>query len=383
MLPVAMVDLDLDLPWPPSWPAASTSTLNITVWRQGIPLGAVRLDRAKASSQLREALLAEFGDSDEEQMPPPVATGVSEPLTVIVCTCRRPQLLANCLEGVLAQSRPADEILVIDNAPQEEATRLLVQGHYPACRYVAEARPGIRFARNRALREAKGEILAFVDDDCLPLPGWLAAVAGQFAARPQLGCCTGPVLPLELATSAQQWLEARGGFARGFRRRLFAPQGEGLGPVYPLQAWMFGTGANMAFRRSILQHIGPFAETLPTAEDLDIFYRVLRSGFQLLYEPAAVVRHRHPETLGDLRRRLFDWGWGYLAFLTQVACNDPPYRRRALLEMACWLRYQVVQRLGGTLLNRSAPSLPLHLILTEIAGGLAGVPGYFIHRAHR
>jgi cellulose synthase/poly-beta-1,6-N-acetylglucosamine synthase-like glycosyltransferase len=289
-------------------------------------------------------------------------------------------LLALCLDGLLAQSHPADEILVIDNAPQEASSRLLLQNSYPHCRYLAELRPGIRFARNRALRAANGEILAFIDDDCLPLPGWLAAIAAQFAARPGLGCCTGPVLPLELATAAQEWLEARGGFTRGFRRRLFAPCGEGYGPAYPLQAWMFGTGANMAFRRSALRQIGPFAERLRTAEDLDIFYRVLRGGFELLYEPAAVVRHRHPATLGDLRRRLFDWGWGYLAFLTQVVCTDPPYRRRALREMTSWLRYQLVQRLGGHLRGGGGP-FPLHLILLEIAGGLAGVPGYLLHRA--
>jgi glycosyltransferase involved in cell wall biosynthesis len=380
-MPTTLVDLDLDQPLPAFFPPAGT-TVTVTIWRQGVPLGIAHLDRTVKKSQLRKALLAQLGPIDDEQTTPPsVAIGSAEPLTVIVCTCRRPQLLAACLDGLLAQSHPADEILVIDNAPQEDASRLLLQSSYPSCRYFAEPRPGIRFARNRGLQEAKGEILAFIDDDCLPLPGWLAAIAGQFAVRPLLGCCTGPVLPLELATPAQEWLEARGGFARGFRRRLFAPTAEGLGPAYPLQAWMFGSGANMAFRRSSLQQIGPFAETLPTAEDLEIFYRIVRGGFELLYEPAAVVRHRHPPTLDDLRRRLFDWGWGYLAFLTQVACTDPPFRRRAVMEMFSWLRYQLVQRLGGTLFGRGGPHLPLHLILIEIAGGLVAVPAYLIHRA--
>jgi O-antigen biosynthesis protein len=381
-MPTAMVDLDLGQPWP-LWPTGDTPSMAITVWREGTPLGLIRVDnKIREGEDLRARILAQLGPiANEEGAPPPPAKEGAEPLSVIVCTCRRPHLLAACLDALRAQSHPADEILVIDNAPQEEATRILLRDEYPHCRYIAEPRRGIRFARNRALREAKGEILAFIDDDCLPLPGWLAAIAGHFAARPMLGCCTGPVLPLELSTPAQEWLETRGGFTRGFRRRLFTAQTDDFGPVYPLQAWMFGTGANMAFRGSALRQIGPFAEQLRTAEDLEIFYRILRGGFELLYEPAAVVRHRHPATLGDLRRHLFDWGFGYLAFLTQVACSDPPYRRRALLEMASWLRYQLSQRLGHRLFGRVEPRFPIHLILLEIIGGLAGVPGYFFHRA--
>jgi O-antigen biosynthesis protein len=378
-MPTAMLDLDLDQPWPSSWPAAGA--VAVTVWRRGMPLGLVHLRHGGEARQALQTLQSQFGAApDEETNPPPMPTGKTAPLTVIVCTCRRPRLLAACLDGLLAQSHRADEILVIDNAPEDGASRLLLQNSYPTCRYVAEPRRGIRFARNRALREAKGEILAFIDDDCRPLPGWLAAIAGQFAARPMLGCCTGPVLPLELATPAQEWLEFRGGFARGFRRRLFAPHAEGLGPVYPLQVWMFGTGANMAFRRATLRQIGPFVERPLVPEDLEIFYRVLRGGYELLYEPAAVVRHRHPATNSSLRRHLFAWGFGYLAFLTQVACTDPPYRRRALREMRAWLHYQLGQRLLGGRSARTGPSLPVHLILLEIAGGLAGVPGYLFHR---
>lgn len=377
-MPTAMVDVDLDQPWPASWPAAEA--VAVTIWRRGMPLGIAHL---RHGGDARQAVLTQFGaETGEGAAPPPVPTGNTAPLTVIICTCRRPRLLAACLDGLLAQSHPADEILVIDNAPEEDATRLLLQNSYPTCRYVTESRRGIRYARNRAVREAKGEILAFIDDDCRPLPGWLAAIAGQFAARPLLGCCTGPVLPLELATPAQEWLEARGGFTRGFRRRLFAPHTEGLGPVYPLQAWMFGTGANMAFRRATLSHIGPFTERLPVPEDLEIFYRVLRGGFELLYEPAAVVRHRHPSTLADLRRHLFAWGFGYLAFLTQVACTDPAYRRRALREMVAWLRYQLGHRLIAHWSEPDAEPLPRHLILLEIAGGLAAVPSYLFHRVH-
>ncbi len=143
---------------------------------------------------------------------------------------------------------------------------------------------------------------------------------------------------------------------------------------------MFGSGGNMAFRRSVLSSIGPFDELLPTAEDLDMFFRVVAAGYELVYEPAAAVRHHHVSSYRALRRRLYLWGWGYVAYLLKIACDQPGYRRKALAEIAAWLPYQLRDRLWLHLRHRTEP-FPLSLILAEIAGGLAGIPGYLRVRA--
>ncbi|MGE0081399.1 MAG: glycosyltransferase family 2 protein [Thiohalomonadaceae bacterium] len=297
-------------------------------------------------------------------------------VTVAVCTRERPEELAGCLAAVSVQSDPPDELLVVDNAPRSTLTRELAGKH--GCSYACEPRPGVRFARNRALAVAQNEVVAFIDDDCRPEPGWLQAVRRQFA-RPGVGCCTGPLLPLELETPAQRLMENRGGFNRGFVPRLFTRDSHcHIWPNFPVQCWMFGSGGNMAFRRRALVDAGGFAPDLPWGEDLDAFFRVLRHGHALVYEPAARVRHRHVRELGALRRRLYRWGWAYSAFLARVAWNEPEYRARALREIRGYLAWHWRERCWPALRCRS--DFPASLSLLEFAGALAGLPGYVHQR---
>ena len=189
---------------------------------------------------------------------------------MVVCTRDRTDQLRGCLGALRVQKGIDFETLVVDNAPADSATRELIFERYWKCRYVVEPAPGVAFARNRGIALARGEIIAFLDDDCRPGAGWLRAIAKSFTEHPHLGCCTGPVLPLELKTPAQALLEARGGFNKGFHRRLFGREsGAVYGKSYPLQTWRCGTGGNMAFRRCVLDRIGLFDEHLQSAEDLE------------------------------------------------------------------------------------------------------------------
>jgi len=97
-------------------------------------------------------------------------------LTAVICTRDRPELLARALRSLLAQRHPPLEILVVDNAPSNELTRELLEREFPMVRYVREPVPGLDFARNRAIREATGRYLAFLDDDAVAGPDWAAAI---------------------------------------------------------------------------------------------------------------------------------------------------------------------------------------------------------------
>ena len=112
-------------------------------------------------------------------------------------------------------------------------------------------------------------------------------------------CCRWP-----LGTEVQLRFEQYGGFNRGYRPRLFDLMGNrGDTRLYPYTAGAFGGLGNAAFRRSALRHPDAFDVTLGPggpafgAEDMDAFVALVRSGGRLLYEPAALVRHRHRETL--------------------------------------------------------------------------------------
>ena len=131
---------------------------------------------------------------------------------------------------------------------------------------------------------------------------------------------TGLVIPAELETPAQELFERLGGFGRGFRRQWFhadVSTGRVVGAGALVSAGEFGTGANMAFRRTTLLRCGGFDPAFdvgtPTGGggDLDMFHRVIAAGGVLRYEPAAIVFHTHRRTLDELRRQIRANGSGW------------------------------------------------------------------------
>jgi hypothetical protein len=223
------------------------------------------------------------------------------------------------------------ELLVIDNAPAGDGVQQLLSASYPSVRYVRELRPGLNWARNRAILEAGNEILAFVDDDVVVEPEWLRALATVFAQHPDVMVVTGLVIPHELESEAQVLFEQHGGLGRGFARRwVRVARGETLTRAGNVTT--FGTGANMAFRRAIFDRVGGFdpaldAGTIAAAGgDTEIFLRLLKAGSTLVYEPAAVVRHRHRREYSALRAQLINWSIGVHAALTATMLRYPEER---------------------------------------------------------
>jgi glycosyltransferase involved in cell wall biosynthesis len=333
------------------------------VWRGDVPLGAL-----VRSAEIRPAL----------PLNPPPARRAPPTMSVVVCSRDRPESLRGCLAELGRQRQPADEVLVVDNASRDGRTRRVAER--AGVRWVAEPRPGVCFARNRGLAEARCEAVAFLDDDCRPVSGWLSALRHAFACEPQAACCTGPVVPAEIVTEAQRLMEQRGGYCKGFERRVFTRDSHTRQwRHYPLQTWMFGTGANMAFVREALLAAGGFAEDLPRGEDLDAFFRILRDGHALVYEPCATLTHDHVRERDALRDRLFGWGYGYSAFLARVSWEEPAYRRLAIAEIGGFLAYQLRKRWWPALRGRG--DLPRDLVTAELLGAVAGIPGYWLDRA--
>jgi GT2 family glycosyltransferase len=245
------------------------------------------------------------------------------------------------LETLKYEATVPVEILVVDNAPSDMRTRKLIAS-LPDIRYVCEPKPGLNFARNQALREATGELLAFLDDDVTIDHGWLAGLLEAWAENPDAAAFTGLVLPYELVTEAQIIFEQRGGFRRGFEKIRYGQSLPG-NPLYPCGAGIFGAGANMAFHRDILIDLGGFDEALDTGThipgggDLDIFYRIIRAGYPLVYEPQFLVFHQHRREIEALRRQYRrSWGLGFMAFVTKCYRTDPLQRPklRRLLSFA-------------------------------------------------
>jgi GT2 family glycosyltransferase len=320
--------------------------------------------------------LVEEAVREELVGPPPDPPPLS--LTVAICTRARPDVLEDCLRSL--QALPSSfELLVVDNDPPDGTTERLVAS-LPQVRYVREPLPGLDFARNRALAEARGELVAFLDDDVVVDRGWLAGLEEAVAENPDAAAVTGLVLPAELHTEAQLVFERRGGFRRGFQKLRYAGQTLPGNPLYPTGAGIFGAGCNMVVRKEVVQRLGGFDEALDTGPplpgggDLDIFYRIVRADEPLVYEPRMLVFHRHRREYRALRRQYWSWGEGFMAFVAKTYRTDPPQRPKLRRLVRWWFADQL-----GTLrrsLRRRGPLTP-GLVLAELAGGVVGLTGTY------
>ncbi len=304
-------------------------------------------------------------------------------VTVAVCTRNRAEQLPACLEALQALDYPQSllEIVVVDNAPVDGSSRVIVE-RFPSFRYAVEPRPGLNHARNRAILESQGEIVAYTDDDVSVDPGWVRAIAEAFREEPHAMGVTGLVVPDELDTEAQVLFERYGGFGRGFERNVFRVDIEGGESAARLYGGTgrFGTGANMAYRRRFLHAVGGFDPALdvgtPTngGGDLDMFFRVLKSGAALVYEPAALVRHRHRRDRAALKTQIANNGIGFYSYLVRTA-RAYPDERGALLRLGLWwMWWWNLRRLLRSLV-RPAP-IPRDLMAAELAGSFIGLRRY-------
>ena len=305
-------------------------------------------------------------------------------VTVAVCTRDGTDRLPACLDALLAIDYPPEDLdlLVVDNAPSNASTRALLERDYPSVRYVVEPAPGLDRARNRAITSSRGEIVAFTDDDVSVDAGWVEAIGRIFAGEPDVDAVTGLVVPDEMDVDAQRLFEEYGGFSRGFDRRyerVDTVSGERAARRHG-GAGRFGTGANMAFRRRVFDRIGLFDPALdvgtPTngGGDLEMFFRVLKEGGTLVYEPAAIVRHRHRRTYDALRTQLTNNGIGFYAYLVRSALHYPDERVAFLRLGAWWLWWWNLRRLAQTVVSSSA--YPRDLVLAELRGSFIGLGRY-------
>jgi O-antigen biosynthesis protein len=375
--PVALVEIELEGPLDSLEGLGEAVAVEALVRRSGEPVGWVRVavtDGRCPASRIRAAL-------DELTFPAPrtVAPAPGLRVTAAVCTRDRPDDLATCLESLGSVEYPELEILVVDNAPSTGASRLLVERLGGRVRYVRESRPGLDWARNRAIAEAGGDIIAFTDDDVAVDPGWIRALVAAFGNDERVAAVTGLVLPAELETEAQVLFERYRGFGRGFAARRIEAVGRGrLGFRYGATG-AYGTGANMAFRRSLFGRIGGFDPALgagtPTrgGDDLEMFFRVLKEGHALVYEPRAIVRHRHRRSLEALRSQIADHGVSFSSYIVRGALAYPD-ERLALARLACWWWAKVAVRI---LWPRSSPAWVLRRLgLAELRGCLTGLNRY-------
>jgi GT2 family glycosyltransferase len=183
---------------------------------------------------------------------------------------------------------------------------------------------------------------------------------------------TGPAAPLELETPAQEWFERTNAFSRGFDRTVH--DGATGDPFFVARV---GAGVNMALRRIVLAVVGPFDEALDSGTptlgggDHDMFTRILAQGYRIVYQPDALVRHRHRRAWDELRNTFRAYGTGAYAYLTRHALRG---EWRAPLVAMAWLPSQLGRLARALVSGAHRPYLSLGW--SELLGCAAGPFAY-------
>ena len=294
-------------------------------------------------------------------------------ISVVICTRDRPEYLTKCLKSLQNLSYSPDEIIVVDNAPNSDATQKLVT-QMPKVKYILEPQPGLDFARNAGIHHSTSELIAYIDDDVCVHPDWTLHLKQGFR-DPQVMVVTGLVLAAEIDTQAQYIFEQYWSFNRGYKTVLYD---EGYFQQYKLlgvPTWRFGAGANMAFRRSCFKITGDFERRLDVGAagcsgDSEMWYRILAEGFMARYEPNAVVYHSHRREMEALHKQLFNYMRGHV---TELLIRYERYKHFGNLVRLALLPVHFTYLL---LFGSKMGKLRYQTILTEILGCFSGFKFY-------
>src|SRR5712691_11211100 len=210
-------------------------------------------------------------------------------ISILIASYNRSSSLLKFLHELTRQVVPQGldwEVLIVDNNSTDgtgKAVAPFVQENPHRFRYFLETRQGKSAALNTGIKESRGEILAFTDDDCLPNPDWLSSIVEEFSADPSLGAIGGR---FELYNKQDKPVSIR----TCTQRTLIST---------PNQLFSLLIGCNMAVHRRVCERVQEFDTSLGPGnrtralEDMDFLYRIYKQGFKMVYSPTVLVFHNH------------------------------------------------------------------------------------------
>ncbi|HKV25997.1 MAG TPA: glycosyltransferase [Candidatus Acidoferrum sp.] len=244
-------------------------------------------------------------------------------ITVILCTWNRAKMLAIALasiEACVARPQIQWEVLVVDNNSSDDTRAVcesFVERNPGRFRYLFEGKQGKSYALNAGVQNSKGRILAFTDDDLTVDANWIEALYETFEQQNCAGV-GGKIVPV-WTCEKPVWLDFDGPYAHtAFGGIVRFDHGKQISELSTAPI-----GANMAYRREILEKYGPFRPDLCRVgnllggEDSEYGRRLLKSGEKLLFVPSAIVYH--PVERQRTERKYFRaWAYHYGRWIIRV-----------------------------------------------------------------
>ena len=199
-------------------------------------------------------------------------------VSIIIPAYNDPDGLERCLQALSIQDYPAQqfEVLVVDNGSQQSLES--VAKAFPFVRFLREETPGSYAARNTALSQARGAIIAFTDADCVPDPDWVRCGASYFNDVTALRVVGGRIPLFASKHNAPTWIES-------YELALGFPQQANIEQAH------YSVTANLFTNKATLDKVGPFDAQLLSGGDKDWGQRAHRAGVQMLYADDVAVRH--------------------------------------------------------------------------------------------
>lgn len=266
----------------------------------------------------------------------------SEKISVIICTKDRPEQLERCLKSIYSSRKNYryDEILVVDSSSDESTKKRnkdmveTING-----KYIYEGRKGLSIARNTGIKNSLGDIIIFADDDFFVDPNWIKNLMVNYIDT-EVMCCTGRMLPYYNDEISALYEKAMS-FDRGDKRYEITKKSMSIIAIIKTIPKIgkkrlkdrtpppFNVGYGFcSFRKDIFGIVGLFDETLgrgtPSvgSDDIDMYYRILKKGYKIVYEPTAIAYHVHRQTLDAILIDAYFAGISIRAF-TKKYQTDP------------------------------------------------------------
>lgn len=382
--PVTLVQLDIDgEPTAVALDSTPGDRIWIEVIKENQVVGVVerRADRYGLSAAQVLALVDEFANaelSSHRSFPDdrlPFAT------VVVPTIYRRQDQLVRTVKSLLALDYPDFEIIVVDNRSGLDVAPITGLPVNSKIRIVLEPSPGTSAARNKGITLAKGEFVAFTDDDAEVDPKWLRELGATLAENEEIDVVSGMVRPMELDTKPQLWFEEYfGGYTKSYARKIWSRELVGDSDrLFPYAAGQFGAGCNMAVRRSTLERLGGFDTSLgggtvaKSAEDLALFLKIIFAGGTVAFEPSALVRHSHRRTQKEFMAQVYSWGVGMTAMFTGMIVKDPNHIKAIIQRIPAGLQLMIrPAESQTTIMTTSYPRrTPFYYLLGMAYGPLA------------
>ncbi|MGD1900631.1 MAG: glycosyltransferase [Geitlerinemataceae cyanobacterium] len=221
-------------------------------------------------------------------------------LSVIVPAYNGEDEIHETIECLLAQDYPSDrvEFAIVDNNSRDRTAEVIARTARDRDNLILLREDEIQSsyaARNTGIRSAKYDILVFADADCRPEPQWLREIAKSFTADPSVSLVAGQIEALAPQSLLERYAE---------RAETLSQNHTLAHPFCP-----YGQTANLAVRREIFEKVGLFRPYLTTGGDADFCWRAIRDGGgKIVLAERAIVRHRHRESLGELRKQWYRYG---------------------------------------------------------------------------